>query len=216
MFLKRTKRIKDGKTHHYWSVVENRRLINGKVMQRQVLYLGEINDGQQRAWRKSIEVFDEGTRRQVALFAEDALPDDDARAIGVRLGELQLKRPRQWGACWLSCVLWQQLGMDEFWSARLPASRKGTRWLQVLQTLVTYRLIDPGSEWRLHRHWFTSSAMADLLGSDFRLADSHRLYDCHDLLLKHKEALFTHLTERWKDLFNAKFDVLLYDLTSTY
>jgi hypothetical protein len=136
MFLKRTQRIKDGKTHHYWSVVENRRLINGKVMQRQVLYLGEINDSQKLAWRKSIEVFDEGTRRQVALFADDALPADYARAIGVRLSEMQLKRPRQWGACWLSCVLWQQLGMDEFWSARLPASRKGTRWLQVLQTLV--------------------------------------------------------------------------------
>ena len=216
MFLKRTKRIKDGKTHHYWSVVENRRLINGKVMQRQVLYLGEINDGQQRAWRKSIEVFDEGTRRQVALFAEDALPDDDARAIGVRLGELQLKRPRQWGACWLSCVLWQQLGMDEFWSARLPASRKGTRWLQVLQTLVTYRLIDPGSEWRLHRHWFTSSAMADLLDADFALAGKDTLYRCLDKLLPHKDALMLFLKQRWGELFGASFDVLLYDLTSTF
>ena len=216
MFLKRTKRIKDGKTHHYWSVVENRRLINGKVMQRQVLYLGEINDGQQRAWRKSIEVFDEGTRRQVALFAEDGLPDDDARAIGVRLGELQLKRPRQWGACWLSCVLWQQLGMDEFWSARLPASRKGTRWLQVLQTLVTYRLIDPGSEWRLHRHWFTSSAMADLLDADFALAGKDTLYRCLDKLLPHKDALMLFLKQRWGELFGASFDVLLYDLTSTF
>ncbi|EUC14716.1 IS1634 family transposase [Paraburkholderia hospita] len=216
MFLKRTQRIKDGKTHHYWSVVENRRLINGKVMQRQVLYLGEINDGQQLAWRKSIEAFDEGTRRQVALFAEDALPDDDARAIGVRLSELQLKRPRQWGACWLSCVLWQQLGMDEFWSARLPASRKGTCWRQVLQTLVAYRLIDPGSEWRLHRHWFTSSAMADLLDADFALAGKDTLYRCLDKLLPHKDALMLFLKQRWGELFGASFDVLLYDLTSTY
>jgi len=106
--------------------------------------------------------------------------------------------------------------LDQFWAERLPPSRKGTRWDLILETLCVYRLIDPGSEWRLHRHWFERSAMADLLGSDFRLADSHRLYDCHDLLLKHKESLFTHLTERWKDLFNAKFDVLLYDLTSTY
>jgi hypothetical protein len=197
MFLKRTRRIKDGKTHHYWSVVENRRLINGKVMQRQVLYLCEINDSQKLAWRKSIEVFDEGTRRQVALFADDALPADDARAIGVRLSEMQLKRPRQWGACWLSCVLWQQLGMDEFWSARLLASRKGTRWLQVLQTLVAYRLIDPGSEWRLHRHCFTSSAMADLLDADFALAGKDTLYRCLDKLLPHKDALMLFLKQRW-------------------
>src|SRR6516225_5993221 len=183
MFLKRTKRIKDGKTHHYWSVVENRRLINGKVMQRQVLYLGEINDGQQRLLQTARP--DVGCLRQrpLSICARHALPDDDARAIGVRLGELQLKRPRQWGACWRSCVLWQQLGMDEFWSARLPPSRKGTRWLQVLQTLVTYRLIDPGSEWRLHRHWFTSSAMADLLDADFALAGKDTLYRCLDKLL---------------------------------
>src|ERR1700676_3455672 len=101
MFLKRTQRIKDGKAHHYWSVVESRRLLNGKVVQRQVLYLGEINDSQQLAWRKTIEVFPEG-----------AQPAGDAKAVGVRLSELQLKRPRQWGACWLSCVLWRQLDPD--------------------------------------------------------------------------------------------------------
>jgi len=216
MFLKRTQRIKDGKTHHYWSVVENRRLLNGKVAQRQVLYLGEINDSQQLAWRKTIEVFDEGAKRQVALFPEGAQPAGDAKAVGVRLSELQLKRPRQWGACWLSCVLWQQLGLDAFWSPRLPASRKGTRWLQVLQTLVAYRLIDPGSEWRLHRHWFTSSAMADLLEADFALAEKDTLYRCLDKLLPHKDALMLFLKQRWGELFGASFDVLLYDLTSTY
>jgi hypothetical protein len=216
MFLKRTQRIKDGKTHHYWSVVENRRLLNGKVVQRQVLYLGEINDSQQLAWRKTIDVFDEGAKRQVALFAEGAQPAGDAEAVGVRLSELQLKRPRQWGACWLSCVLWQQLGLDGFWSTRLPASRKGTRWLQVLQTLVAYRLIDPGSEWRLHRHWFTSSAMADLLEADFALAGKDTLYRCLDKLLPHKDALMLFLKQRWGELFGASFDVLLYDLTSTY
>src|SRR5207344_2914729 len=89
-------------------------------------------------------------------------------------------------------------------------------WDLILQTLCIYRFIEPGSEWRLHRYWFDRSAVPELLGSDFRLAESHRLYECHDLLLKHKEALFTHLTERWKDLFNAKFEILLYDLTSTY
>ncbi|RJF95748.1 IS1634 family transposase [Noviherbaspirillum saxi] len=216
MFLKCSRRIKDGKTHHYWSVVENRRLLNGKVAQRQVLYLGEINDSQQAAWRKTIEVFDEGARRQVALFPEHALPTDDAAVVGVRLSELQLKRPRQWGACWLACVLWQQLDLDAFWLACLPASRKGTHWMQVLQVLVTYRLIDPGSEWRLHRDWFTSSAMADLLEADFALAGKDTLYRCLDKLLPHKDALMLFLKQRWGELFDASFDVLLYDLTSTY
>ncbi len=160
MFLKCNRRAKDGKAHHYWSVVENRRLSDGRVAQRQVLYLGEINDSQREAWRKTIEVFDEGSRRQVALFPEGSMPDDDATAVGLRLNELQLKRPRQWGACWLSSILWQQLKLDEFWGVRLRPSREGTPWLQVLQTLVAYRLIDPGSEWRLHRHWY--DAMRDV------------------------------------------------------
>jgi len=138
------------------------------------------------------------------------------RPVRLRLGEMRLCRPRQWGACWLAGVLWRELRLDRFWAERLPKSRKGTRWDQVLQVLTTYRLIAPGSEWRLHRQWFLDSAMADLLGGDFGLAEAHKLYACHDLLLAHKQALFTHLTERWRDLFNASFDVLLYDLTSTY
>jgi transposase len=219
MFLRCTTRKKNGKEHRYWNLVENRRVGGGQVVQRQVLYLGEINDSQQEVWRKSIEVFEDGRSapRTVALFAEDQrAPVDDEQVIQVRLKDLTVRNARQWGACWLACELYEQLKLDQFWAECLPPSRKGTRWDLILETLCVYRLIDPGSEWRLHRHWFERSAMADLLGSDFRLADSHRLYDCHDLLLKHKEALFTHLTERWKDLFNAKFDVLLYDLTSTY
>ena len=108
------------------------------------------------------------------------------------------------------------MGLDRFWAARLPPSRKGTRWDAVLQVLVTYRLLDPGSEWRLYRHWFEHSALGDLLGADLALADIHRLYECHERLLAHKKDLFTHLTQQWKDLFNARFEVLLYDLTSTY
>lgn len=219
MFLRCTTRKKNGKEHRYWNLVENRRVAGGQVVQRQVLYLGEINDSQQEVWRKSIEVFEDGRSapRTVALFAEDQrAPVDDEQVIQVRLKDLAVRNARQWGACWLACELYEQLKLDQFWAERLPPSRKGTRWDLILETLCVYRLIDPGSEWRLHRHWFDRSAMADLLGADFRLAESHRLYDCHDLLLKHKEALFTHLSERWKDLFNAKFDVLLYDLTSTY
>lgn len=97
-----------------------------------------------------------------------------------------------------------------------PAEAGGTRWDQELFVLVAYRLLAPGSEWRLHRHWFERTALADLLGADFGLAEIHKLYRCHDRLLEHKTALFDHLVDRWRDLFNASFDVLLYDLTSTY
>lgn len=220
MFLRKTQRNKDGKTHEYWSVVENKRVAGGRVVQRHVLYLGEINSSQATAWRKAIEVLDDdaGHARTMALFPEDrcAAVASDASVVQLRLSEMRLCRPRQWGACWLAGQLWQALQLDQFWAARLSPSRKGTPWDQILQVLVAYRLIAPGSEWKLHRDWFGKSAMADLLGADFRLAEAHKLYACHDLLLQHKEALFTHLTARWRDLFNANFDVLLYDLTSTY
>jgi transposase len=127
-----------------------------------------------------------------------------------------LHRPRQWGACWIACHLCEQLQLDRFFAPLLPSSREGTSWQHVLQTLVCYRLIDPGSEWRLHRQWFEQSAMADLLGEDYGLVAKNALYRCLDKLLPHKAALFSHLRARWQDLFAAKFDVLLYDLTSTY
>jgi hypothetical protein len=220
MFLRKTPRKKDGKTHDYWSVVENKRVAGGRVVQRHVLYLGEINSSQAAVWRKAIEVLDEdaGHSRTLALFPEDrgAHLTPDTSIVQLRLSEMRLCRPRQWGACWLAGQLWQTLQLDQFWATRLPPSRKGTQWDHVLQVLVAYRLIAPGSEWKLHRDWFGKSAMADLLGADFGLAEAHKLYACHDLLLQHKDALFAHLMARWRDLFNANFDVLLYDLTSTY
>jgi hypothetical protein len=220
MFLRKTQRKKDGKTHEYWSVVENKRVAGGRVVQRHVLYLGEINSSQAAVWRKAIEVLDEdaGHRRTMALFPEDRCGGiaPDTSVVQLRLSEMRLCRPRQWGACWLAGQLWQMLQLDQFWAARLPPSRKGTQWDQVLQVLVAYRLIAPGSEWKLHRDWFGKSAMAELLGADFGLAEAHKLYACHDLLLRHKDALFSHLMARWRDLFSATFDVLLYDLTSTY
>ena len=220
MFLRHTKRKKDGKEHRYWSIVENRRVGGGRVVQRPLLYLGEINDSQERAWRKSIAVLEEGAAapRPLSLFPEDrcegVLPD--AAVVRLKLAELRLCRPRQWGGCWLAVNLWRELALDRFWAERLGPSRKGTRWHQVLLLLATYRLLAPGSEWRLHRQWFEGSAMADLLGEDVGLAEIHKLYRCHDRLLEHKQALFDHLVGRWRDLFNVSFDVLLYDLTSTY
>src|SRR5215472_3243491 len=163
MFLRCKVRRKDGKQHRYWSVVENTRVAGGRMVQRHVLYLGEINDSQEVAWRRSIDVLEDG-----AALA-------DASTVHVKLSQLQLRRPRQWGACWLALTLWRELRLDQFWSKRLGLSRKGTRWDQVLFVLVAYRLLAPGSEWRLHREWFQRSALADLLGEDAGVAEIHKL-----------------------------------------
>jgi len=222
MFLRCNKRRKDGKEHLYWTIVENRRLADNRILQRPVLYLGELNGIQEAAWRKSVQLFTDDAQppQQASLFPEQFAPlpnpGDSVPIVSLRLCQMRLVRPRQWGACWLACDLWQQLQLDSFWKSKLPQGRKGAQWDKILQVLAIYRLISPGSEWKLHRHWFDHSALADLLGSDFGLAEIHRLYECHDKILAHKQALFTHLTERWRSLFDAKYEVLLYDLTSTY
>lgn len=219
MFLRYSNRKKDGKVHRYWSVVESRRA-GRRVVQRQVLYLGEVNDSQRASWQQAISVFDEGTRceRPMSLHPADRDLPAHAEGCGVRvqLDQMQLQRPRRWGDCWLALQLWEQLGLDGFWRERLRPSREGTDWMKVLQVLTFYRLLDPGSEWHLHRDWFDQSALADLLDGDFALAAKDTLYRCHDRLLEHKTALFTHLSNHWRDLFNANYEVLLYDLTSTY
>jgi hypothetical protein len=219
VYLKCRKRRKNGKTHRSWSVVESRRLSDGKMTQRPVLYLGELNDSQQCAWERTISVFDEqtGEERQMALFPADRAPTTtDTETVQVRLNELRLENPRQWGACWLGDHLWRLLQLDEFFRARLPVSREGTDWEKILRILVLYRLLAPGSEWRLHRHWFATTALGDLLGVNERAAQDDTLYRCHDLILPLKEELFGHLAKRWGDLFGARYDVLLYDCTSTY
>ena len=218
MFVRAKRRFKDGKEHRYWSVVENGRNAEGRVVQRQVLYLGEINDTQRAAWCRSIEVLrgDSGPA-SMALFADDReAPELDCEVVRIRVKDLSLHRPRQWGACWLALVLWDRLELDRFWAPRLAPSRQGTRWLDVLKTQVCYQLIDPGSEWRLHRHWYEHSAMGDLLGRPAEVVGGHTLYRCLDKLLSHKRALFSFLRARWETLFEARFDVLLYDLTSSY
>lgn len=220
MFLRCNRRKKDGKEHRYWNIVESRRVPGGKSVQKQVLYLGEINDTQRRGWERTLELFEDGDQSrpcEAALFAEDAGEViSDHEVVRICLKDLELKRPRQWGGCWLACYLYELLDLDRFFEERIAPSRKGTRWDLILKLLVCYRLLDPGSEWRLHRHWFDNSAMADLMGEDESLTEIHKLYRCHDHLLAQREALFKHLRQRWEDLFNSTFDVLLYDLTSTY
>jgi transposase len=214
-----TKRKKDGKEHRYWSIVENHRISGGRVVQKHVLYLGEINDSQREAWWRSIEVLETGKKkpRRISLFPEDRnVQSNDHDVIHVHVNRMRLQRPRQWGACWMALLLWDQLYLDRYWAEKLPPSRKGTRWLNILKLLTCYRLIQPGSEWQLHRQWYGDSAMGDLLGEEGEAVPYQNLYRCLDKLLEHKEGMFSFLQQRWQDMFNADFEVLLYDLTSTY
>jgi transposase len=222
MFLRAKVRKKDGKLHRYYSVVENRRVGAGRrTVQRTVFHLGEINGSQEAAWRQTLEVFDEGRQehRTLSLFPDDQQTGPSSvDSVRVRLSEMELRRPRSFGDCWLGCELWRQLGLEEFWNERLgeKVRRETVDWEKVLRLLVVNRLIDPGSEFRVHRQWFDRSAMGELLGEDFAVAEKDRLYRCLDRILEHKQRLFAYLRERWADLFGAEFDVLLFDLTSTY
>jgi len=203
MFLRSKKRCKDGKTHRYFSVVESRRVRSGRVVQRQVLFLGEINDSQQAAWRQTLEVFDEAEPRAAtpSVFPEDRkIPVDALDGVQVKLREMELRRP---------------LELDIFWEARLGEGREEVPWAKVLELLIVSRLVAPGSEFRLHRQGFDQSAMGDLLGTGFAVAEKERPYRCLDRILPHKATLCAHLRERWQELLQARFDVLLYDLTST-
>lgn len=219
MFLRSHRRVKDGKEHRYYSIEESRRLQSGRVVQRRVLYLGEINDNQRAAWRKTLEVFDEQQQgyTTLSLFPEDRpIPAEAVDSIQVKLSEMKLRRARPYGNCWLGCELWRQVELDRFWEEKLERGREEVSWAQVLELLVVNRLIDPGSEFRVHRQWFDQSAMDVLLGVDFAVAEKDRLYRCLDRILPHRSDLFVYLQQRWKSLFEVSFDVLLYDLTSTY
>jgi transposase len=160
---------------------------------------------------------DEQSYTNLSLFPDDReVPADAVDSIQVKLGGLELRRPRVFGSCWLACELWSQLSLDEFWRERLPELREAVSWEKVLRLLVVNRLLDPGSEFRVHRQWFDQSAMDELLETDFAVAEKDRLYRCLDRVLEHKQELFVFLKQKWADLFRADFEVLLYDLTSTY
>jgi hypothetical protein len=219
MFLRQNNRRKNGKTHRYFSVVENRRTGAGSSTQRQVLYLGEINDSQQEAWRQTLKVFDEDRRQycELSLFPDDRpLPPGALDAISVKLDQMELRRPRSFGDCWLGCRLWDKLQLSSFWNMQLLDERGDVPWARVLQLLVINRLIDPGSELAIHRQWFLHSAMDELLEVNFAAAGKDRLYRCLDRILEHKDSFCQFIAQQWKTLFDTSFDVLLYDLTSTY
>ena len=186
MFLRYNTRHKDGKEHRYWSVVENRRLRTGHATQRTVLYLGEVNDTQQAAWRKSLEVINETNQatEQVCLYPEDReIPPEVLNGLRIKLSELTLQRPRVFGDCWLGCRLWDELQLETFWRSRLPDGKAEVPWFKVLELLTVRQLVAPGSKWHLHRRWFLSSAMDQLLEEDFAVAAKNRLRDSVEVKL---------------------------------
>jgi hypothetical protein len=219
MFLRSNNRKKDGKDYRYFSIVENHRLASDRTVQRAVLYLGEVNDEQQAAWRKTLWVFDEEEQEyaNLSLFPDDReIPGDAVDSLQVKMSGLELRQPRIFGSCCLACEGWRQLGLDEFWDARLAGSGEEVAWEKVLQLLGVNRLLDPGSEFRVHRQWYLSTAMDALLGMDLAVAEKDRLYRCLDRILEAKQELLVWLRQKWAELFQADFEVLLYDLTSTY
>jgi hypothetical protein len=218
MYLKRRVRHKDGKDHVYYAVCESLRVSRRRVVQRQVLHLGELNTTQLDSWQHTIEVIHEdGQRYQRRLFTDrEGQAPDQADVVEVRLSSFAVKAPRRFGDCWVGCQLWAELGLDKFWQEALAQEAGVVPWEKVLELLVVNRLLAPRSELFVHEKWFGQSAMEVLLDTDAAVADKDRLYRCLDRVLAHKGALEQHLAARWKDLFGGSFDVLLYDLTSTY
>ena len=231
MFLRATKRFKDGKAHCYWSLVESVR-VGRRVFQRQALYLGELNDSQRAEWQRTVEAFDEnGKPQQMKLFPENRAPGtDDDSVVLIRTDRLVVKNLRNWGEVWLGTVLWDKLGLDDFWKARLSSSRKGTDWLSIMKAIVLYRFTDPGSELRMHSNWMANTAIEELIGSG-ALTGRSTLYSCLDRVIwpsdewrkpraerrnSFKDELFHYLRDRWAGLFGSTCDVVLFDLTSTY
>jgi transposase len=219
MYLRRHARSKDGKEHTYWSLVETIRTPDGP-RQRTLCYLGELNDSAQARWLKTIEVFNEqGESHQLKLFPSDVEPpEDDATVARVRLDKVRLERSRRFGDCFLGLELWVRLELDRFWEGLLdgPAQIADVPWSRVAALLAINRLCAPGSELAIEERWYPSTALNDLLGIKEGKINDTRLYRCLDRLLPHKTKLERHLTARYGELFQAEFDVLLYDLTSSY
>lgn len=224
MYLRTKKRLKNGKQHVYYSVVESHRAPDGSPVQRELLYLGEINASQEAAWQHFLQVWDAktGQAQTVSLFPDtisrsENISTYELNALRLRMDQITLQRPRAFGDCFVACKIWEQLGLEGFWKQRLEEPHRGKApWHKILQLLAVNRMVDPGSEWRIHRQWMERSAMDELLSIETGHISKDRLYRCLDRILEYREELFGHLRQKWTDLFSASFDVLLYDLTSTY
>jgi len=210
-------RQKDGKDHTYWSLVETVRTPDGP-RQRTLCYLGELNHSSQARWLKTIEVFNEqGEAQQLKLFPAGVEPPaDDPQVARVLLNKVRLERTRQFGSCWLGLELWKRLGLDRFFEQAMDGHDADGAWSRIAAVLAINRLCAPGSELAIEQRWYPSTALDDLLGIEEGKINDTRLYRCLDRILPHKTKLEQHLKQRYGELFGAEFDVLLYDLTSTY
>src|ERR1700687_1230665 len=217
MFLRPNRRSKDGKDHHYWSLVETVRTPNGP-RQRTLCYLGELNSSTQARWLKTIEVFNEqGEAQQLKLFPSHVEPPaDDPQVARVLLNRVRLERTRQFGACYLGLELWKRLQLARFFESTVDAHDADVPWSRIAAVLAINRLCAPGSELAIEERWYPSTALDDLLGIEEGKINDTRLYRCLDRILPHKTKLERHLKQRYGELFGAEFDVLLYDLTSSY
>jgi len=219
MFLRPHRRTKDGKPHTYWSLVETVRTPDGP-RQRRLCYLGELNASGQARWLKTTEVFNQqGESRQLKLFpCEAEVPEDDPAVVRVLVEQVRLERPRRFGDCLLGLELWKRLGLDRFWEPLLDREEDPAEvtWSRVAALLAINRLCAPGSELAIEERWYPATALDDLLGIEEGGINHTRLYRALDRLLPHKTKLEQHLTRRYGELFAAEFDVLLYDLTSSY
>ena len=219
MYLRSHNRKKNGKVNEYYSIVEKRKVANGRYIEKRVLYLGEISGSQKKSWNKSIEILNEKNKPiHKTLFA---LCDNDEiceniDAIPIKLSEMKLEKPRAFGDCWLGCEIWDQLGLNSFWSGRIDTAKSPVPFSKVLKLLTVNRLIKPGSEFYVHHHWFDQTAMDSLLDCDFQVAEKNRLYRCLDRIVPYKDELCQYLKDKWQMMFDLEYDVLLYDITSTY
>lgn len=217
MFLRSHQRHKDGKQHTYWSLVETVRTADGP-RQRRLCYLGELNGNAQTRWLKTVEVFNEqGESCQLKLFPSEVEPPHNEPNIArVLLNKVRLERVRQFGNCFVGLELWRRLGLDRFYEQLLDAEAADVAWSRVAAVLAINRLCAPGSELSIEQRWYPDTALDDLLGIEQEKINDTRLYRCLDRLLPHKKELERHLKQRYGELFGAEFDVLLYDLTSSY
>jgi transposase len=217
MFLRPNHRSKDGKEHTYWSLVESVRTPDGP-RQRTLCHLGELNGSDHARWLRTVEVFNEqGEAQQLKLFPSHVQPPaDDPQIARVLVNRVRLERTRQFGACYLGLELWRRLELDRFFEQTVDGDPADVAWSRVAALLAINRLCAPGSELAVEQRWYPSTALDDLLGIEEGKINDTRLYRCLDRMLPHKTKLERHLKDRYGALFGAEFDVLLYDLTSTY
>ncbi|MCI0353700.1 MAG: IS1634 family transposase, partial [Acidobacteria bacterium] len=210
MYLRHTTVTKRGQTHTYWRLVRSVR-VGRKVRQQTVAQLGEL-DAQGRVRARALAEAIVGVERQPGLF-DDVVP---AEPITVQLGRLRLERGRRFGDVWLGWRLWQAVGLEHWLEQLLPVQRADIPWAKMAAVLVIARLCEPSSELHIAEDWCRRTALADVLGIPEAKVNDDRLYRALDQLLPHKEALEGQLKERLGTLFGLEYDLLLYDITSTY